>query len=632
MKKIYLILAVLTSVMLFSCTSDEFAGNNSPTAEDTTPQAISFAGGSSAITRGNIYGAAAAAKLGNTFVVYGTKHTPAENETADRDNVVFNNFQVKWKTGTAGSSASNTSDWDYLGLQAYDATPTSQGIKYWDYSYISHTFYAFSYHDDASGISYPKDATNDKVVVTKTTSDATSLYNKGYAVTVKTDAVLNNLYFSDRLEVPKAQYDKTVSLTFRNIGAKVRFGFYETIPGYTVKIDKFYIDGDASAAITSFADMNVGKDDGYFYAALQNVNRTVDQTLDVTYYDNTDATIENRPKLTNPAAGYLYNLKTGLGSGLVGTTLATTSSNPTWDNGGAYTPVFPFEANTNPLLLKLDFTLTADDGSPDVIQVKGARAIVPAQFVQWKSNFAYTYIFKISDKTNGTTGDVDANDDPITDPEGLKPITFDAIVVDMEDELQQTISSVSTRSITTYAEGAIVNEYYVGKSIYTVISTKTTGGVITPSAIGSAATEAQVYKLSQAATEAEVFAKLTGSPIKGLTLTALTTPAATIESTVPLADGTTPSIANVKFTPSATGYYAYVYTTTAYVAPSYLNQASGAYDSSKTYYMKTDNGAYYAVAVTSAAAFDEHKAQLYIIDPDNAGTPGVYDVKIIKVQ
>ena len=378
--------------------------------------------------------------------------------------------------------------------------------------------------------------------------------------------------------------------------------------------------------------MNVGKDDGYFYAALQNVNRTVDQTLDVTYYDNTDATIENRPKLTNPAAGYLYNLKTGLGSGLVGTTLATTSSNPTWDNGGAYTPVFPFEANTNPLLLKLDFTLTADDGSPDVIQVKGARAIVPAQFVQWKSNFAYTYIFKISDKTNGTTGDVDANDDPITDPEGLKPITFDAIVVDMEDELQQTISSVSTRSITTYAEGAIVNEYYVGKSIYTVISTKTTGGVITPSAIGSAATEAQVYKLSQAATEAEVFAKLTGSPIKGLTLTALTTPAATIESTVPLADGTTPSIANVKFTPSATGYYAYVYTTTAYVAPSYLNQASGAYDSSKTYYMKTDNGTYYAVAVTSAAAFDEHKAQLYVIDPANAGTPGVYDVKVIKVQ
>ena len=628
MKKIYLILAVLTSVTLFSCTSDEFAGNNSPTAEDTTPQAISFAGGSSAITRGNIYGAAAAAKLGNTFVVYGTKHTPAENETADRDNVVFNNFQVKWKTGTAGSSASNTSDWDYLGLQAYDATPTSQGIKYWDYSYISHTFYAFSYHDDASGITYPKDATNDKVVVTKTTSDATSLYNKGYAVTVKTDAVLNNLYFSDRLDVPKAQYDKTVSLTFRNIGAKVRFGFYETIPGYTVTIDKFYIDAAATAAVTDFAKMNVAKTDG-FYASLQNVDGSVDQTLNVTYYPS--GTEKNRPKLTNPSAGYNYSLKLGTAAGIINKTLGTSSSAPTWVDGsttGDYTPIYPFVDNTNPLLIKLDFTLTADDGSPDVIHVRGARAVVPAEYVKWKSNFAYTYIFKISDKTNGTTGEVDANDEP-TAPEGLKPITFDAIVVDVDDELQETISSVSTNSITTYAEGAIANEYTASTPIYVAISNTATGAVIAPDALGDNNGEAQIYKLNKAASEAEVLGHLTGSPM-GITLTAEAT---TLGTTIPLADGTTPAISNVSFTPSAANtYYAYVYTTTKYVAPSYLNQSAGTYDSSKTYYMKTADNVYYAVTVLTAAAFDEHKAQLYVIDPDHTGTPGVYDVKVIKVQ
>ena len=48
--------------------------------------------------------------------------------------------------------------------------------------------------------------------------------------------------------------------------------------------------------------------------------------------------------------------------------------------------------------------------------------------------------------------------------------------------------------------------------------------------------------------------------------------------------------------------------------------------------MKTANNVYYAVSVPTAAAFDEHKAQLYIIDSTAPGTPGVYDVKIIKVQ
>ena len=355
---------------------------------------------------------------------------------------------------------------------------------------------------------------------------------------------------------------------------------------------------------------------------------TTDQTLNVTYYDNTDATIENRPKLTNPTAGYNYYLNLGNTAGIINQTLGTASSAPTWVDGSAtgdYTPIFPFEDNVNPLLLKLDFTLTADDGSPDVIHVRGARAIVPAQYVKWKSNFAYTYLFKISDKSNGTTGEVDGNGDPI-DPEGLKPITFDAIVVDVTEELQQTITSVSTRSITTYAEGAIANEYKVNKPIYTVISTKSTGGVITPSGLGDAAGQAQVYKLNKAATEAEVLAQKTGSPM-GITFTAQST---TIESTVPLVDGTNPSIKNVKFTPSEVGTYAYIYTTTAYVAPTYTIQTSGTYDSSETYYMLSGSGAYFAVSVPNEAAFNENKAKLYLqTDP---GTPGVYDVKVIKVQ
>lgn len=635
MKTKYYFLAALATAVFASCTSDDYVGDATLTAQANGTGAILFSGGAPAITRADLYGSDAAAKLGNKFVVYGTKHVSAEDKSATNDAVVFNNFQVAWKAGTAGTTASNSSDWDYVGLQAYDATPTSQGIKYWDYSADNgYTFYAFS----SPNLSFPAKGTN-RVRVTKVTSDGESLYNKGYAVTVEPTAELNNLYFSDRVEVPENKYGNTVSLTFRNIGAKVRFGFYETIPGYTVSIDKFYIDEDAAPAsstapVVDFAKIKDGKDDG-FYASIQNVKKSVDQTINVTYYDVTTATqVINRPKVSNPTGGYDYHIKLGSAATIITPTLSTSAASPTWvladdaTTPNHYANVFPFEGNTNPLLIKLDFTMTSEDGNGDVIHVKGARAIVPATYVQWKSNFAYTYIFKISDKTNGTTGAVDENGDP-KNPEGLKPITFDAIAVDVTDELQETITTVETNSITTYAEGAIVDEYNNGKAIYVAITDNSSAShpVITPTAIGTAATQAQVYSLSQAATEAEVLAKLNGSPISGLTLTAV--PAATIEPTVPLVDGTTPSIANVKFTPSAAGYYAYVYTRTAYVAPSYV-AADGDYNSGTTYYMKNSADVYYVVSVPNAAAYNDVKANLYT--RDTPGTVGVYDVKVIKVQ
>lgn len=616
MKKVFFFAAV--ALLAASCSTDEMIGVSTP--QDNSPSdvsnAIAFSSTSKGITRADLYGSAAAAKLGSKFVVYGTKHVAAEDNSATNDKVVFNNFQVKWAASTAATTASNSSDWEYVGLQAYDVTPTSQAIKFWDYSADNgYTFYAFS----STNISYPKATSTDKVQVTKVTGDGTSLYNKGYSVLVKPDATLNNLFFSDRVEVPESKYGNTVSLTFRNIGAKVRFGFYETIPGYKVKIDNFYIDDANSAVVTDFATMNDAKADG-FYASLQNVKKSADQTINVTYYDA--GTVINRPKVSNPTGGYDYYIK--LGNGVIGTDLATSTTSPTWTDGGNYTPVFPFEGNVNPLLLKLDFTMTSEDGNGDVIHVRGARAIVPAEYVRWKGNFAYTYLFKISDMTNGTTGAVDANDDP-TDPEGLKPITFDAIVVDVTEELQQTITSVSTNSITTYAEGAIVNEYTHGKSIYVAIENNSNHEVITPSAIGTAAGNAKVYKLGGATTEAAMLAHLNGLGM-GITKTDET---ATIETTIPLVDGTTPAISNVKFTPAEAGTYAYVYTKRAYEAPTYTAQGSGTYNSGNTYYMKNASDVYYVVSVPNEAAFNDNKANLYLA---SGGTPGDYDVKIIKVQ
>ena len=147
MKTKYYFFAALAGLTLASCSSNDFVGDNSPNdlQNGTVENGIRFSSGTTALTRADHYGSAAAAKLSNKFVVYGTKHVSAEGATAANDAVVFNNFQVGYAPSTAGKTASNSSDWEYVGLQAYDATPTEQAIKFWDYSADKgYTFYAFS--------------------------------------------------------------------------------------------------------------------------------------------------------------------------------------------------------------------------------------------------------------------------------------------------------------------------------------------------------------------------------------------------------------------------------------------------------------------------------------------------------
>ena len=291
------------------------------------------------------------------------------------------------------------------------------------------------------------------------------------------------------------------------------------------------------------------------------------------------------------------------------------------------------------MLVKVDYTLTAEDGGGETIAVKGANVVVPAQYVKWKGNFAYTYLFKISDNTNGTT-------DGTT--QGLYPITFDAVTVDVaDDKSQETITTFEDYSITTYANGSKVTtnqEYKAGETIYVVkTNNASAGAVVAPTAIGEAADNAQVYTATTTGdpiSEATIKASLTGSP-NGITLTATTSS----EAASLVADGKVPATDNtyydfgakgaVKFTPSpaAAATYVYVFTRTAYVAPTYTADnalASMSFEDAVTYYFKTTQGVYYPAAGISAANFDTYKANLYKKTAN--GTAGEYDIKVITVN
>lgn len=629
MKKYFYLATAL--VALAACSGNDFANETTAQVAANNGNAISFGFDLQNVTRaGDQVGADAANTLQSQFIVYGTKHAADEVAAETNDVAVFKNYKVEYTANSAGTKTSNTHNWDYVGLSPFTANvspvATSQTVKFWDYSAANgYTFY---------GIASKADIATGYVKVTKTTAvtgDGASVYDKGYTVILDKNADLTKLYVADRLPVAKTDYNKPVTLKFRNFGARARVGFYETIPGYTVKIDKFYVDGDATAAVTTFGAMDVANTTN-FAASLQNIktNPTGTNTIAVSYYNGTNGPV-NQVKLGASTVEYNYSLVLGTGINSA-TELATSSATPTWDNtDGAYTPVYPFEANSNPMLIKVDYTLTSEDGGGETIKVIGANVVVPTQYVQWKSNYAYTYIFKIAPNTNGKTGDV----------QGLYPITFDAVTVEVADgNTQETITTFEDYSLTSYSNGSKVtvnDEYKKGKDIYVVKMNNSTGAIVAQTIGTDAVNKAQVYVVTQeagadAVSEATITAKLNGAP-NGIVLTAVD-PVAELASSAPAADASTYEFGAdgaVKFTPGAAGTYAYVSVRTVNVSAEYTAVGEAAWDNTKTYYFKTNKNVYYAAAGINEANFATYKASLYTQDATPTPVDGVYDIKIIKV-
>lgn len=444
---------------LASCSSDDFLGENSGNGQNAANSVINFGGGTTKTTRATSNSTYKTENLKkNGFWVYGTKHSATEDKTVNNDQAVYTNYRLAYTEGSANNSLSNTAGWEYVGIDnsLYRANVTpkvdeAQTIKYWDYGAVAYTFYAAT--------AKPDDVKDGKVIIKKTLEDADAegtVYTKGYEVTLKNDADWDQLYFADRKVINKSKdaehakhdvYGGEVNFTFRNALTKVRVAMYETVPGYNVTIDKFYYTKDGEATQTTEATER-------FTADANNtplVTSEAGVTYKVVYYNNTEAEgqLENQPKMLPNKTGegapktvFEIGDKTTLKAY---TKLATDITNPTYDTeGGKYTLFMPQANNDKTLNLKVDYTLTSLDNSGEQIHVKGATATIPAKYLCWRPNYAYTYIFKISDNTNGSTGGDD-------DPAGLYPITFDASVVVTENGNAEFISAMGESTITTFA-------------------------------------------------------------------------------------------------------------------------------------------------------------------------------------
>ena len=480
--------AAVALVALVNCTSDERIGGEaiSPDSPQVGQGAIVFSTDSKGITRAGSTGADAAEVLNKNFVVFGTKTSSGASQTTQ---TVFDNYQANFVTNSAHTTTSNSAGWEYVGYKnlPYGTTTASggtlnangvasnatssgveQSIKYWDYSASKYDFFAYSL---GKGVT-----SGGATTYAKASALGWDNTSGKYTYTLSgTTAELSACYISDLLTMNSTAMNAAntqVSLQFQQLVSKLRIGLYDIIPGYSVKDVKFYpsAENNATSDYTAYLYVTEGSllpPEGTFTVTFD-TNGKPQVALAATGGSSGSETVKNVSfgKAQSKVDGNKWDNWASKEYREVADAdtlfLGRTSSACTISEAQSVLP----NPNGSKLNLKVDYTLVSRDGNAETIQVTGATATVPAEYAKWQPGYSYTYLFKISDNTNGTTGQ---------NILGLSPITLDAVVNTGADGKQETITTVTNPSITTYQKGsayATTNEYKAG-TIYVVVSNGT---------------------------------------------------------------------------------------------------------------------------------------------------------------
>ena len=534
---------------LASCSSDDFLGENSGNGQNAS-SAINFGGNAGKITRATQNTGNPQEMLAYQFKVYGVKKM-SENGV-DKFEPSFTNYSVWYDD--AKNTTSNTNGWEYVGTKGTThgngnvKLVADQYIKYWDYAAKEYHFVAGS---PISSFTYNR---NEDVAVAGMKIPSATIFGLAGHITANKEGTpleTNPVYVATPIVVKKENYQKPVKFEFNRQQAMVRVGIYETIPGYSITEIKFH---EATGEKTSNNIILTSATPDYFVGG-NGITGTVKYDWATAKPSYTFEYTDNGQlkKSSNWYAGFFEPHQKPLATTSTADVATLYGADADMSSTNGYFTVIPTPSATTaaPILIKCDYTLTSDDVSGETIKVTGATAAIPAAYSKWDVNTRYTYLFKISQNTNGYTGD---------DPKkaGLYPITFDAAVKESTDAMQGTVTTVSTPSITTYQKGSVTDasvEYKTGEAIYATATDKdgkenklTTGGT----AVGNV----QVYKLSQERNEAElqVLAIVNAEFKDG---NKITTTIPTADQTV--GNGTLKAGKYLSFTPEAAGFYAIQY-------------------------------------------------------------------------
>lgn len=454
----------VAATMLASCASDELVDVSIPNAGSTHSD-IRFTTNQKNITRSWTE----LQKAGHyNFGVFAYKST-------DLVNPVMPNYLVGYCDGADGYDQNVGSTWGdqeglvdgqswwaYEGLgsaeyngtyaggaltNAFKSNNANQYLKYWDNSAATTAFYAYAPYIN-SGV---------KSTVTYVDGTAQSATGNDTYVMCFPDgtieAGMDNPALSEYMyaynKVPKSEYGHDVPLQFQRLNAKVNIKFWEDVPGYKVRIldlqEGTYAGVQAAASIKDGSTPDFGYKGGKFYkkngvkisfagatpSMKQFVGTVQTNSEPLVFAAPTDAQIGETRYAASASASTYFAIPKGQGAALLAGTSTDFSDAGAAEDGDFALTGFTFHVS---------YELTAEDTGEKIV-VKNATVHVPYNYANWVANTHYTYIFKITKNSNGTT-DGNPTIDP-TDPEvpttpALYPIVFDnCTVVDWEENVSE---------------------------------------------------------------------------------------------------------------------------------------------------------------------------------------------------
>jgi len=314
--------------------------------------------------------------LFNSFKVWGYK------TTNNAPQIVMGGYNVEYKDNTAGSTTSNTADWEYVGITNANTTQT---IKYWDYSATDYRFFAYApaYANITSSETTSTEGNQQlSISIPYTYSENATATNTPY---------VSNLWYSDNTSTTD-KYGNTVKLNFAPVIAKVRFKF-----SYPDNIKKITIH-DIQFRDSRLVDNSETKTNPE--TKIFPKKGTITATYSLTGTPQANETTQSYPP-----------------------TLAWTTSSDA-DAKGSLVLDTPYEEENDKIHIINDINKyhkwyylpplglsTNDDDKPSTYTInatingKHSSATIPADYMQWKAGYQYTYIFKITEAGDDITFD-----------------------------------------------------------------------------------------------------------------------------------------------------------------------------------------------------------------------------------
>ena len=381
-------------------------------------------------------------------------------------------------------------------------------MKYWDASTAATYFSAYAPYYNQAAVKTANDKaieyTESSVVGNETLrfqnlstfytepvqqiATATAPFTGDGAYDTNTELINANEALYAYTNVNKAAYGNDVTILFKHVNAQVKIAFYEAIKGYKVELIDLLPTANAWGNTYTGIQLTPAKQAqtawlvGTDATLVSSYNPQVADADKPAYYDQADVTvtgIKSTPSIAVAAASnsatpvvdnFVYN-KANDATALVKSATTSKTVNCISENASAPTKLpttlytLPrFQGTTNitggvgvetGFTLHVSYKLIPEDGSKET-KIYDARVYVGPEFCKWEAGVCYTYVFKITANTNGTTdpdkvdpassddgtGHVDPDpnpgtNDPYVDPDdprvpddpALKPIVFDGIEI-----------------------------------------------------------------------------------------------------------------------------------------------------------------------------------------------------------